>query len=158
MYVLRLNQKSASAFHVTDLGHARVLHALLQLADNLVSRYTTSDAKYQRRKSTLAATDFYRPTGLSYKLTSTETGCTTRYCGSDTIRDGAGARFHLGRSPGLAGGSCNTISLLELRTMHAWMRSHGGLSPKVSSVLHEAASHTKLFRIPHSSRQRHCLA
>lgn len=73
-YALRLNQKFAFALHVTDLGHARLLHALLQLADNLVSRYTTSDAKHQRSKSTLVATGAYQLSGLLHKLASTETG------------------------------------------------------------------------------------
>jgi len=34
--------------------------------------------------------------------------------------------------------------------MHAIVRSHKGLSPKVSSVLHEAASLINLFRVAHS--------
>jgi hypothetical protein len=148
-YALRLNQKFAFALHVTDLGHARLLHALLQLADNLVSRYTTSDAKHQRSRSTLVATGAYQPSGLLHKLASTEIGCTTRHCGSDTIGYGSRARFHLSRSPGHAGGSCNMISLLESQAMHAMMRSHKGLSPKGFSVLHETASLTKLFRVAH---------
>ena len=71
-YALRLNQKFAFALHVTDLGHARLLHALLQLADNLVSRYTTSDAKKQRLQISLVATGAYRRSGLLRELASTE--------------------------------------------------------------------------------------
>lgn len=70
------DRKFAFAVHVTGLGHARLLQALLQLADNLVSRYTTSNAKHQRHKSSSAVSGAYRPSDLLYKPASTQTGVT----------------------------------------------------------------------------------